>query len=179
MNEEEYSISDRGFKCIDHCYYPNTFIIHPITYNKIQENNYPFCPVNEVDDNGNYILYDKCSNPTKDKFETKYTLNILPFNKKEFLKLYGIITFEDAIKWINNSSHLPKNTLKRNINCILTVFGNNNVLFTEPIIKFIQKMIKKTSYKQTEKLLIEYSKKNKEADLFKIKNFIKKSLNKI
>jgi hypothetical protein len=176
----EYPLSKKGYKCLDHCYYPNTFIIHPVTLTKMQIKNTSFCPINEINDDGNLILYDKCDKPTHKEYDDTNAPQSLSFNTKLFLKIYGINNFTEGLEWLKNSSHLPIRTLIRNVNCMLSIYGDKNILFSEPIITFIQKLVKKKiSYKQVEKYLIKYIKTNKEFDILKIKKYIKKSLNKI
>lgn len=179
---EQFPISMKGYKCIGHCYYPNTYVIHPITQKNITNKKNNFCPVNEIDEKGEMILTDKCYIPTH-KIQEDSITNIFPtikFNRDNFLRLYNINSFEDGIRWIENNDNLPIETIKRIIDCLISVYNNKNLIITTPLIKFFIRLTKnKLSYEDLESKLIKYVNSNQIYDIEKIKSFLKKSIHKI
>lgn len=148
---KKYPISKNKFQCIGPCYYPNTWIIHPITleYSKRET---AFCPINHVNyidkNTGKYIseITDICNFPThkEDLSGKEFEINILTpnidFNDAYFLKIYyNVYSFEDAINFIDTKTYLPLLTKIRVLNCALNAYGSElNIIDNRIVIFFIQ-----------------------------------------
>lgn len=151
----KYPSSKMNSQCIGPCYYPGTWIVHPLTLEYIYEKNYPFCPTKEweyVDENGKRETktYAECYHPTetKDLSGKEYEMNMLvpniSFNDSHFLKIfYNIHTFEDAINWITNNKFMPILTRQRIINCSWSAYGDNLFSIDNRLVNFYIELAKK------------------------------------
>lgn len=156
INEKKinYPKSNTGKQCIGPCYKPNTVIVHPITLEHISQP-VPFCPVNEwtsISDNGTtqQFITDECLNPTNDKKipakeeQLNMILPYMDFNKEMFLKTYyEIYSFEDALIWLENHTHVSINNKIRIIDCSLGTYGLLIDFVDYRLVDFLIELIKK------------------------------------
>lgn len=135
------------YQCIGPCYPPGTTIMHPTTLQLIEGKNFSFCPINPWKDQLNRIHnITLCTKPSTDivddkNIEQRLVLSELLFDPAEFLIVnYNIRSLEEAILWYNDHSTVPYDTIKRIMDCALSVYGLNEL---EPVPDYMIDFVKK------------------------------------
>lgn len=140
----KYPKSVKGYQCIGPCYKANTLIIHP-TELTLVTNEDNFCP---IDIRNKYSLTDKCLNITSDQSTSKEMeitmLNpYIDFSSKQFLAtIYSIMSYDDALEWLNNNKSKCLETKIRVMRHTLNVFGSNIELVDNILTEFVIYIIK-------------------------------------
>lgn len=155
-SEENYPISRHNNQCIGPCFEKDTWILHPVTLEYINNPDLDICPTNEWLDKdpvtGEFKIsgHDACDNPIKKSDLTKRDkiLNTLvpkiEFSCSHFLKMYyKIESFDESVLWIKNHPYSPINTKLRIMECALKQWGNTNTFsITNEMIEFYIQVIK-------------------------------------
>jgi hypothetical protein len=154
-NREKYQKTLDNLQCIGPCYKKNTIITHPTLYSTISAN-FDFCPIeqqaveNYISGKKEIVNIGRCANPkyTEDEFSSKLLLTPKSaFTKLAFLGFYyGINSFEKAFDWIDNNQHLSINTIIRNVNATIAVYGEDVELIDNRFSLFFLKYLNKYAY---------------------------------
>lgn len=145
INKNPKSINNRN--CLGPCYYPNTYINHPVFLKEHYDKKNPICPTqiyeskDEISGKQVEKYFDVCENPTEKEDIMDKNINITAsfsgFTKDFFLShYYNIFSFDDAIEWYINNKYLNLDTSVRIINASLNVFGDNISYFNNIFIEF-------------------------------------------
>ena len=157
-----YGKSINNIMCIGKCYDKNETAIHPITTYPITSDK-PFCPIKPFVKNGKLIKFDECDINIKIQSNdlNNIALPFLPFENQEFLNIYNIYSFEDAII-LFNKEQLPKYSRRRIINCCWIVYGNQLSHIDENLAEFIKNEFKlKHNISDIQQTLMKYINNNK------------------
>ena len=160
INKNPKSINNRS--CLGPCYYPETYINHPIFLKDFYDSNNPTCPTqiyktkDEITGKEVEKYFDVCEKPTHKEDimnqQSNFSASFSGFTKDYFLSnYYNILSFDDAIEWYSNNIFLPIDSIIRIINASLNVFGNDidyfNNIFVDFYILYIKEKQMKYIYK--------------------------------
>ena len=143
--DNKYPISKHGFQCLDYCYKPNTWIIHPTSFVPVTNHLENFCPINEYDGKNKRdgdIDQCKSSSVVKDKqLAEDLGRNILMptnnFSNENFLKIYyKINSMEEALDWITENSFEPYYTRRRIMDTSIKAFGFDDIIVDVRMVNF-------------------------------------------
>lgn len=187
--------NDNNKLCKSKCIPPYTTVLHPITLTKYTTKDKSICFVNPYISEGIALDVDECTGGEKfdiksDEFLSSIISPIISFDYETLLRVaYNIVSFEDAIKWVNNNLHLPRRTIDRVLNCafyiymdemkhLMTEITNLLVLYVKTYMKNnIRKMDDseiRGHVKDSLKLLVdEYKKQMDISYIKKIRKYIK------
>lgn len=148
MNQQEYVLSENGYKCLGKCYNANEPVIHPVI-GRVVYKNYDFCPIlgkKNTSANNNQIEFtDKCTinNNVKEIFDPSIFLKPSEFNYKIFLEMLNINSFDEGMEWIEKKKHVNIVTRMRVSRCLLSVYWNEFNFMNDIFIIFFIEMINK------------------------------------
>ncbi|ATZ80665.1 hypothetical protein BMW23_0619 [Bodo saltans virus] len=182
INKEKYPKTLDNLQCIGPCYKKGTVVTHPTIYSNVTAN-YDFCPTeqreieNFISGKKEKVHIGRCANPTylKDEFSSKLLLT----PKSEFTKLsflgfyYGINSFDKLFDWIDNNLHLSLNTIIRNVNATIVVYGEDVELIDNRFALFFLKYLNKYAYTIYDSIHENIGKKNDDITIVK-NSFLKK-----
>ena len=171
-NKNKFPKSKNNNQCITPCFEKGSFITHPITLEIISSNYHPFCATNQyvykdpTTGKKKELSYEICMGATtKDKYLKTKDISIqmlLPtinFDHGVFLKIqYNIHSFEDALDWIINNSHVPYNTIKRILDCAWNVYGFDIDLIDDRFIQVHKNMLRSKGEKIVSNTMVNFFK---------------------
>ena len=177
----KYTKSKKGYKCIGPCYNKGTNVVHPKTLNIIHDDNDNFCPVEEYDKNNNLIEYDNCYNvnhnySSDNKTQSQQLISSdIEFTSKVFLKIfYNIYSFEDGLEWIIEHNISPLTTKIRILKLIIDVYGYDVDMIDNRTVDLFIDLIKKRYMKDYYNRIKKFIYIDKDKDENKV--FLKKNV---
>ena len=149
----KYPKSKNNIQCIGPCYKANTTISHPTRSQLQVTQSTPFCPIGPIQKYNQNMQHNisytaECIFPTESEdiqHKESNITSISEFTKHLFLSYYyEIMSFENAIEWLDNNENCPLKTKIRIINCALSTYEIINNLIDERFVTFYIVFLKET-----------------------------------
>lgn len=142
--------SKDGKKCLTRCYEKGHSYIHPVLLKPYVDTStdtcgiYPETSLRTNDARG--VEVGECELDSNDKYKYGTELDTVllryRFNPSDFLRsVYGVTSFDEALKWIEKNPMYPQPTKNRIENCAWRVYGDKIENISEHVLHYYYKNV--------------------------------------
>lgn len=145
MDKNKFPTSKAKKQCIGPCQKPNTWLTHPITFQKGIHRKEPICPIVPIEVEDKIVEFDTCYYVSKNTDVGSPLTPEFILNCSQFLKIhYQIYSFNDIINRLSGNNNFLTNM--RIIDCGMKAYGEEyfkSRLVDDILIDFFIKITKK------------------------------------